>query len=361
MEHQLADGAEYDVIIAGASFAGLAVAAPLRGKRVLLLDRKPVGTRPTSACGTTLQALQALGLEEAVQQIHQEVTLHTPYRSVTYPASHTQCVLDYALLCRLLQERGDAEFLQTPALGLEQGGVRTSQGIYRGRFLVDASGWRATLASSLRPGLVRADHLSVGIETVIPHRQEGLHFWLGISEKRAIDIGWVFPAGDVSHVGVARYARNRPLRGTLDRFLAERGLECGEVYGGAIPAALRPATIGDLFLVGDAAGHCLPTTGEGIRAALFFGTHLGQLLNDTLEGRMTPAAARALYREMVEQRRRAYGWLRGLQGLVTRTPLPLLGEGLHLAELTALYKPVFRRYYGGLAVGTAPATLHTRP
>ena len=360
MEKQ-ADGAEYDVIIAGASFAGLAVAAPLRGKRVLLLDRKPVGTHPTSACGTTLHALQALGLEEAVQQVHHEVTLHTPQRSVTYPATHTQCVLDYPLLCRLLRERGDAEFLQTPALGLEQGGVRTSQGIFRAKFLVDATGWRATLASSLRPDLVRADHLSVGIETVIPHRREGLHFWAGLSERRAIDIGWVFPAGDVSHVGVARYTGNSSLRDTLDRFLAEQGLECGEVYGGAIPAALRPATVDDLFLVGDAAGHCLPTTGEGIRAALFFGTHLGRLLNATLEGRMTPEAARAFYRGLVEQRRRAYGWLRGMQGLIMRMPMPLLSEGLRLAELTTLYQPVFRRYYGGLAVDAAQPTAHARP
>ena len=33
----------YDALIAGASFAGLAVAAQLRGKRVLLLDCKPLG------------------------------------------------------------------------------------------------------------------------------------------------------------------------------------------------------------------------------------------------------------------------------------------------------------------------------
>lgn len=358
---QPANGAEYDVIIAGASFAGLAVAAPLRGKRVLLLDRKPIGTHPTSACGTTLHALQALGLEEAVQQVHEEITFHTPQRSVTYPATHTQCVLDYALLCRLLQERGDAEFIQTPALGLEQGGVRTSQGIFRGRFLVDATGWRATLASSLRPDLVRADHLSVGIETVVPHRREGLHFWLGTLERRTIHIGWVFPAGDVSHVGVACYARNRSLRDTLNRFLAEQGLACGEVYGGAIPAALRPAMVGDLFLVGDAAGHCLPTTGEGIRAALFFGTHLGHLLNATLEGRITPEAARAAYCELAKQWQRGYRWLRGLQGFVAHAPMPLLSGGLRLAELTMLYQPVFRRYYQGLAVDTAQPMAQTRP
>jgi len=52
----------YDVVTAGASFAGLAVAAQLRGKRVLLLDRKPIGTGQTSACGTLVCTVRALGL-----------------------------------------------------------------------------------------------------------------------------------------------------------------------------------------------------------------------------------------------------------------------------------------------------------
>lgn len=342
---------EYEVIIAGASFGGLAVAARLRGKRVLLLDRKPIGVHPTSACGTVLRSLQALGLEQAAQQVHHEVILHTPHRVITYPVADAQCVVDYALLCRLLRERGDAEFLQTPVLGLERGGVRTEQGVFRGRFLVDATGWRAVLASSLRPGLVRPEHLSLGIETVVPHRQEGLHFWLG-AWGRSDEIGWVFPAGEVSHVGVARYRGSGSLRATLGRFLAGLGFECGEVYGGPIPSTLRPAMIDDLFLVGDSAGHCLPTTGEGIRAALFFGTHLGDLLRATLEGRLKPEAARAAYRELVRGRRRAYGILKGLQDVFSRAPVPLLEMSVHLLETTGIHRHVFGRYYRGLVFST---------
>ncbi len=48
---------DYDVIIAGGSFAGLAVANQLRGQRVLLIDRKPIGSGRTSACGTIWQTL----------------------------------------------------------------------------------------------------------------------------------------------------------------------------------------------------------------------------------------------------------------------------------------------------------------
>ena len=70
----------YDVVIAGASFAGLATALQLRG-RVLVLDHQPVGAGQTSACGTTLSALTALGAGHTVQQVHQDLVLHlTPGR-----------------------------------------------------------------------------------------------------------------------------------------------------------------------------------------------------------------------------------------------------------------------------------------
>ena len=43
---------DFDVLICGASFAGLAVARELRatGARVLVLDRYEIGVRQTSAC-----------------------------------------------------------------------------------------------------------------------------------------------------------------------------------------------------------------------------------------------------------------------------------------------------------------------
>ena len=52
---------EYDAIIVGASFAGLAVARELHG-RILLIDREEIGEGQTSACGTPLRVVDALGL-----------------------------------------------------------------------------------------------------------------------------------------------------------------------------------------------------------------------------------------------------------------------------------------------------------
>ena len=53
-----------DVLVCGASFAGLAVARELAdtGARVMVLDRYEIGERQTSACGIPTVWLEALGL-----------------------------------------------------------------------------------------------------------------------------------------------------------------------------------------------------------------------------------------------------------------------------------------------------------
>jgi len=54
---------EYDAIIAGASFAGLAAADNLEGD-ILLIDRKEIGTRQTSACATFYLHIRRTGMQE---------------------------------------------------------------------------------------------------------------------------------------------------------------------------------------------------------------------------------------------------------------------------------------------------------
>ena len=59
---------DVDVLICGASFAGLAVARELSGTgaRVLMLDRYEIGERQTSACGIPTEWLRAMDLMEPV-------------------------------------------------------------------------------------------------------------------------------------------------------------------------------------------------------------------------------------------------------------------------------------------------------
>jgi glycine/D-amino acid oxidase-like deaminating enzyme len=62
-----------DVLICGASFAGLAVARELAGAGadVLMIDRYEIGERQTSACGIPTGWLHALGLADLIPVDHQ--------------------------------------------------------------------------------------------------------------------------------------------------------------------------------------------------------------------------------------------------------------------------------------------------
>src|SRR3712207_1241076 len=101
-----------DVLICGASFAGLAVARELAGAhaRVLIVDRYEVGERQTSACAAPTDWLRNLGLDDAIQQTFGRLVVHTPRGTSTWPLPFTFSTFDYRTLCALLFAQGDAEF-----------------------------------------------------------------------------------------------------------------------------------------------------------------------------------------------------------------------------------------------------------
>lgn len=322
----------YEVIVVGASFAGLAVAAPLRGKRVLLVDRKPIGSGQASTCGTLVSTLEALGLGDAILQVHQRIVVHTPGRTFVYPLPEPYCTFDYALLCRRLREQGDAEFLLTAALRVEGDVVHTSRGAFAGEIIVDASGWRAVLGRQLAAGLTRPDRLNFGIETTVPYRDDGLHFWYDPRGLLPRGVTWVFPTGHVARVGIGSFQGTIRLADGLQRFLGQLGLAREGIHGGYFPHGLREPVVGELFLVGDAAGQCPGLTAEGIRPALFFGTHLGRLLRLALDGETSPAEVRGAYRELVATRKTGYELLCLAQRVLPWSPLPVVQGVLALAS-----------------------------
>src|SRR2546421_5407173 len=100
---------EADVLICGASFAGLAVARELAGSgaRVLMLDRYEVGERQTSACAAPTGWLEALGLEGSIRQTFSDLVIHTPHVTSKYRLPWTFSTFDYPELCALLRAQGD--------------------------------------------------------------------------------------------------------------------------------------------------------------------------------------------------------------------------------------------------------------
>jgi menaquinone-9 beta-reductase len=114
---------DWDVVVCGASFAGLATARQLAGSgaRTLVVDRYAIGERQTSACAAPTEWLQALGLDGAIRQTFGELVVHTPHTTRRMRLPFTFSTFDYRMLCDLLWKQCDAEFETAKVDGREPG------------------------------------------------------------------------------------------------------------------------------------------------------------------------------------------------------------------------------------------------
>lgn len=351
----------YDAIIAGASFAGLAAARQLRG-RVLLIDREPIGEGVTSACAAPVRIVEMMGAEASVQQVHEALVIHAPGRDVTWPLPEPFCTFDYRRFCLaaagvrpaggggggepIAPSRGSVEFLQASVLGRDGDAVRTTAGTFLGRFLIDATGPRAALAGHGRPRYV-----AFGIESEVGTRVEpGLHFYF-LPEVRD-GYAWAFPCGEGTRFGALSYGGRTKLLPVLERFMARFGARPEGRHGGYLATGWAPGVIDNVFVAGDAAGYCLPLSGEGIRTAVLAGLRCGELIQQVLDGRLARRDAQVAYQASVAADRRRYRGL--LWGNLLLLGLPRRWVGPVAAVLA---RPAIRRWFfeSYLRIGTAAA------
>jgi menaquinone-9 beta-reductase len=136
--------------------------------------------------------------------------------------------------------------------------------------------------------------------------------------------GWIFPCGDESRVGLGAFDNPKGLPDLLRAFLHRLDmpddLRTMERTGGMLPWQQRPAVIDNLWLLGDAAGHCLPLTGEGIRFAFQDGDVAGRLLGGVLAGAISWGAASASYAATVARHRERVGAFTRFQHFVRYVP-----------------------------------------
>jgi flavin-dependent dehydrogenase len=334
----------YDVVVAGASFAGLVVATSVGG-RVALIEKGDVGDGQTSACGTTLDLVQKLGLDASIEEVHEWGVMHTRRGAHRFRLPYPFCTFDYRTFCRLLLERFDGDLIRAAALGVEAGEVVTDRGAVSGRVLVDATGWRAVLASSVEPDFPARAAITYGLEKAARgFSGDGLHFWFD-PRVRGDGYGWAFPAGPVARAGVLSYLAPEGVKDSTEVFLADEGMAGGHYHGGFLTAGLRPATAGGVFLVGDSAGHCLPLTGEGIRPAVFFAQRLAGIIDQQLAGVVSPALALDMYRVQQARYERRYRLLRRAQRLLRNWPDPPVGTFLAAFSHGFMYSWLCRKYW----------------
>jgi flavin-dependent dehydrogenase len=338
-------GERADVIVCGASFAGLAVARELTLSEsrvdVLLVDRYEVGERATSACAAPTAWLEAMGVAEAIRQEIPCMAFHTPHGSSRYRLPWSWSAFDYRALCRLLFEQTEARFVTATVLGRSGETVHTDRGDLFAPILVDALGWRRVLAADgyQPPGAP----LSRGLEVHPDGGGHDLDVWIDRSLVRRGYL-WSVPAEGEQRVGAGSYdPRQHVKRPTAE--LARR-LEVDPVryQGNWFPHRLRRAADDGVFFVGDSAGHCFPLSGEGIRTAFYFGTACGREVADVLGGRTSREEALARYAAFSASHARAFGLALWLQRLIPALPPRLLTLVLRLLSHQRLVDRSFGWY-----------------
>jgi flavin-dependent dehydrogenase len=371
-----------DLLICGASFAGLMIARQMAGSGadVLVIDRYEIGERQTSACVIPTSWLEELGLLESEKQRFDSVLIHTAHGSLRLPVPWSFSTFDYRTLCDLLWKDCDASFetakvngrAELPAEqqaapsgngngnrvrngnGRVPGGaarhlgepvaIETDRGIIRAPLVVDAMGWKRVLAADATVQPPDAP-LSRGLEVHPKGRNENLEVWIDRKYVPA-GYGWSFPAGDELRIGVGSFDPRFHVRDTTELLAEDAGAEATGWQGNWIPHKLRDGTDEGIFFAGDSAGHCLPLTAEGIRPALYFGAALGLELRAVVDGRRTREQALASYHRFNASHERQFRWLLNSQKMLPKVPprlvKPLLASSF--AGPSGVF--AFNRYLG---------------
>jgi flavin-dependent dehydrogenase len=302
-------GAEYDVVICGASFAGLAVARELRASRarVLVLDRYEIGEKQTSACCAPTEWIVNLGLEGSIKQTFETMAMHTLGAHVRWRLPYTFSTFDYRRLCELMWEQcGDAQFETATVSGRTGEVVHTDRGDVRARLVVDALGWRRVLGTgTIQPPEAT---LSRGLEVHPGGTGPELQLWV---DPRYVVSGyaWSFPAGDELRIGVGSYDPRFHVKEPTVRLATDERADTVRYQGNWIPHRYREPVDDGVFFCGDSAGHCVAMSAEGIRTAWYFGIAVGRELVEVLAGARTREQALANYKAFADAHRWKFEWM----------------------------------------------------
>lgn len=303
---------DHDVVIVGASFAGLACAATLaaRGAAVTVLDGKRDAGEKLHTTGIlvrdVLDQVPLLDdLPAALVRRIDNVRLYSPrlqHIDLAAPGYYFLAT-DTPGLMRWLAERATAagarmlwgcRFKRAWPI---QSGYDLGAAYGSTRVLVGADGPRSAVARNLGLGintqfLAGIEHEYADAPIAAP---DHLHCFI---DRRLMPgyIGWVLQGVGVTQVGLARRQSPEDSIGAvtaMERFIVKiaplfdfRGLQPVAVRGGLIPCGgvVHPVARPRALLVGDAAGMVSPLTGGGIHMALQHGARAGHVVADFLAG-----------------------------------------------------------------------------
>jgi digeranylgeranylglycerophospholipid reductase len=308
---------DYDLVIVGASFAGLVAArtAAHRGLKVAVLDAKAEpGARMRSTGILVKEAIDECDVPAALTRKIPGVRLYAPngrHTDLTAPGYYFLATDTPGIMRWLAREAGRAgahlmfgsRF--TDAERFDDRICLSGLGI-SARYILGADGARSRVAEAFNLG--RNRDFFIGLETEYEETPtvdpDYLHCFID-SEIAPGYLGWVVPGAGMTQVGLAVSdspfgKRRRPnYEAFLDRINSRFALWNCEVLNrrsGPIPCGglVSPLSGHRVLLTGDAAGLVSPLTAGGIRLAFQYGRRAAAAISlYLLDGGPDPGAVMA--------------------------------------------------------------------
>jgi digeranylgeranylglycerophospholipid reductase len=290
----------YDLVVIGAGFAGLAAAqaAAMRGIKTLVMDCKPQAGSKLHTTALLVKEVADLWdvPRDLTRKIH-GVRLYGPsLRSIDLvrPGYHFLATDAPGLLRWWAQQARTAGALvrfNSPYRGARraEGSIHLEEYDIRARYLLGADGPRSRVAQHFGLGANRRFLVGVeaeyeGVEGVDPDR---LHVFLDWRIAPGY-IAWVVPGVHHTQVGLAvhrgRTADVSALVARIGGLFNFSGAKVVAKRGGLIPIGgpVSPLGASGVMLIGDAAGMVSPLTGGGIHTSLHLGRLAGLAITDHL-------------------------------------------------------------------------------
>ncbi len=306
---------QFDLVIVGASFAGLAAArtAASRGLSTAVIEVKPdVGARVATSGILVREAIEEIDIPHHLTRRVPGVRLYSPsLKSVdlfspgyAFFTTRTPDLLRW--MAHEARDAGAHVLTATRFDGARRDGdlIRLANINLATRFLVGADGLRSRVANHFGLSVNRTwlTGLEVELEPNDAVDPRFLHCFVD-SRLAPGYIAWAAPGPDAIQVGLAVRSGDKPdLAGFMSRTERQFGWSRLKVVGrrcGLIPCGgpLRRAAAPGVLLIGDAAGWVSPATGGGIQLAFRYGRRAAALIADHLQCG-GPAPEIALSREI---------------------------------------------------------------